>query len=254
MSGEQLRDDVAVGLVGMAVTSPTKDIVDVNDEICVILGYDRAELLIKSWAELTHPADLHASITHFTRVMSGEIDDYTIDTRWVRKDGDSIDVMISMRAVRRADGAIVHLVTLLQEVTERTRPEQSLRDAHEEPPHLVMGDGGSSEIAQEHVRRMLGRIEQSYSEPITLRSLADELHRQSAYLGGIFRRGVGMSVHEWLTRVRLDRASVLIREGVKVEAVSMLVGYRSKKNFYRQFKRRFGTTQFEHRNAARPQT
>jgi YesN/AraC family two-component response regulator len=102
--------------------------------------------------------------------------------------------------------------------------------------------------AQEHVRRMLDRIEQSYSEPITLRSLAAELHRQSAYLGGMFRREVGMSVHQWLTTVRLERASVLIREGIKVEAVSLLVGYRSKKNFYRQFKRRFGTTPFAHRN------
>jgi AraC-like DNA-binding protein len=107
---------------------------------------------------------------------------------------------------------------------------------------------------QEHVRRMLDRIEQSYSEPITLRSLATELHRQSAYLGGMFRRVVGMSVHQWLTTVRLDRASTLIREGVKVEAVSLLVGYRSKKNFYRQFKRRFGTTPFGHRHAARTQT
>ena len=105
--------------------------------------------------------------------------------------------------------------------------------------------------AEEHVRRMLNRIEQSYSEPITLHSLAAELHRQSAYLGGMFRRVVGMSVHQWLTNVRLDRASVLIRDGVKVEAVSLLVGYRSKKNFYRQFKRRFGTTPFEHRTAAR---
>jgi AraC-like DNA-binding protein/two-component sensor histidine kinase len=105
--------------------------------------------------------------------------------------------------------------------------------------------------AQEHVRRMLDRIEQSYSEPITLRSLSAELHRQSAYLGGMFRRVVGMSVHDWLTTVRLDRASTLIREGVKVEAVSMLVGYRSKKNFYRQFKRRFGTTPFEHRQGTR---
>ena len=104
--------------------------------------------------------------------------------------------------------------------------------------------------AHEHVRRILDRIDESYSEPITLQSLATELHRQSAYLGGMFRRTVGMSVHQWLTAVRLDRASALIREGVKVEAVSLLVGYRSKKNFYRQFKRRFGTTPCEHRNGS----
>lgn len=104
--------------------------------------------------------------------------------------------------------------------------------------------------AHEHVRRILDRIAESYSEPITLQSLSAELHRQSAYLGGIFRRTVGMSVHQWLTAVRLDRASALIREGVKVEAVPLLVGYRSKKNFYRQFKRRFGTTPSEHRNGS----
>jgi two-component system response regulator YesN len=104
--------------------------------------------------------------------------------------------------------------------------------------------------AQIHVRRMLDRIEQSFSEPITLRSLAAELHRQDAYLGTVFRREVGVPMHEWLTTVRLNHASALIREGVKVEAVSLLVGYRSKKNFYRQFRRRFGTTPFEHRHAS----
>jgi two-component system response regulator YesN len=82
-----------------------------------------------------------------------------------------------------------------------------------------------------------------------LHSLAKELHRQGAYLGAMFRREVGVPMRQWLTAVRLDHASVLIREGVKVEAVSLLVGYRSKKNFYRQFKRRFGTTPYEHRNA-----
>jgi AraC-like DNA-binding protein len=105
--------------------------------------------------------------------------------------------------------------------------------------------------AQVHVRRMLDRIEQNYAEPITLHSLAIELHRQSAYLGAVFRREVGVSMREWLTSVRLAHASELIREGTKVEAVSLLVGYRSKKNFYRRFKRRFGTTPFGHASACR---
>jgi AraC-like DNA-binding protein len=114
------------------------------------------------------------------------------------------------------------------------------------------GPGGVfMSAAQVHVRRMLDRIEQSYSEPITLHWFAADLHRQGAHLGAMFRREVGVPMREWLTRVRLDHAAALIREGVKVEAVSMLVGYRSKKNFYRQFKRRFGTTPFAHGIAAR---
>lgn len=108
--------------------------------------------------------------------------------------------------------------------------------------------------AQVHVRQMLHRIEQNYAEPITLRSLSSELHRQSAYLGAMFRREVGVPMREWLTSVRLAHASQLIREGTKVEAVSLLVGYRSKKNFYRRFKRRFGTTPFEHASVWRSRT
>jgi AraC-like DNA-binding protein/two-component sensor histidine kinase len=134
------------------------------------------------------------------------------------------------------------VVVTLPRVTARAQPPA----AESRPQHTP--------AAQEHVRRMLDRIERSYSEPITLRSLAAELHRQSAYLGGMFRRVVGVSVHQWLTTVRLDRASTLIRDGVKVEAVSLLVGYRSKKNFYRQFKRRFGTTPFAHRQGARSES
>ena len=61
-------------------------------------------------------------------------------------------------------------------------------------------------------------------------------------------------MREWLTSVRLAHASQLIREGTKVEAVSLLVGYRSKKNFYRRFKRRFGTTPVEHAGVWRSRT
>jgi YesN/AraC family two-component response regulator len=92
--------------------------------------------------------------------------------------------------------------------------------------------------AQLHVRRMIDLIEQSNSDPITLQFLAVTLNQQAAYLGALFRRELGVSVRHWVTRVRLDHSVRLIRDGVKIEAVALLVGYRSKKNFYRQFKRR----------------
>ena len=55
----------------MAITSPDKGWIEVNDEICEILGYDRSELLGMTWAELTHPDDLPADVAHFERVMAG---------------------------------------------------------------------------------------------------------------------------------------------------------------------------------------
>ena len=93
-----------------------------------------------------------------------------------------------------------------------------------------------------HVQTMIDVIERSYQQPITLHTLAAMLNRQSAYLGHLFRKETGMTVRQRLTSVRLERAAALIREGVKIEAVATVVGYRSKKNFYRQFRRHFATT------------
>jgi AraC-like DNA-binding protein len=52
----------------------------------------------------------------------------------------------------------------------------------------------------------------------------------------------GCGIHAYLVRTRMQRADELLRRGEKVEAVALLVGYKSKTNFYRQFKRHFDVT------------
>lgn len=92
------------------------------------------------------------------------------------------------------------------------------------------------------VRRMLDVIEREYANIVTLRTLSSAVGRQPAYLGRLFRHEVGATARDYLTRVRLEQAAKLIRDGVKIETVALSVGYRSKKNFYQQFKKRYGTT------------
>ena len=97
------------------------------------------------------------------------------------------------------------------------------------------------------VREMLEQIESGYSRAITLRSMSARFGKHPAYLGQVFHEEVGSSAREYLTRVRLERAAELIRDGVKIEAVALIVGYRSKKNFYQRFKRYYGTTPVRYR-------
>jgi AraC-like DNA-binding protein len=89
---------------------------------------------------------------------------------------------------------------------------------------------------------MLDEIHQHYNQHITLSVLAKALRRQSAYAGRLFRAEIGLTVHEYVTRARMVFGASQVRAGVKIEAVSLDLGYRSKKNFYRQFRRRFGMT------------
>ena len=102
------------------------------------------------------------------------------------------------------------------------------------------------------VRRMLDAIDRQYSEALTLRKVSAQVGRQPAHLGRLFRQQVGLTFREYLTRVRLERATGLIREGVKIEATALSVGYRSKKNFCQQFKRHYGTTPLPYRSQAVP--
>lgn len=128
-SEERFRRYFDLGLIGMAITSPMKGILEVNEKMCTILGYSRDDLLRKSWAELTHPDDLAADLFNFNKVMAGEMDGYTIDKRWLRKDGAIVDSNISVKAVRNEQGAVQYFVGLLEDITERKRSEYSLREA-----------------------------------------------------------------------------------------------------------------------------
>lgn len=131
-SEERFRRYFELGLIGMAMTSPDKGCLEVNDELCRILGYERDELLQIRWSDLTYPDDLAADTANFDRVMAGEIDSYSMDKRWIRKDGEIIDTIMAAKCVRRADGSVDYFIGLVQDITERKQAEESARKAHEQ--------------------------------------------------------------------------------------------------------------------------
>jgi PAS domain S-box-containing protein len=136
-SEERFRRYFEFGLIGMAITSGTKGCLEVNDRLCEILGYRRSELLRLTWPELTHPDDLAADVSHFNRVLAGEIDGYSIDKRFIRKDGEVIHATISVTCLRRPDSSIDAFLALIQDVTERKKAEEALRDAKEFSENLI---------------------------------------------------------------------------------------------------------------------
>ena len=99
------------------------------------------------------------------------------------------------------------------------------------------------------VQRAKSIIDERYAEPLTLQDLAAAVGRSKRHLGTLFGQQVGIAVHQYVTRVRLRHALELIRQGEKIEAVSLLVGYRSKANFYHHFRVQTGITPLAYRAA-----
>lgn len=125
-SEERFRKFFEQGLVGMAITSPEKVCLEVNDCLCEMLGYTRDELLGKTWDALTYPEDLGGNVELFRRAMAGEIDGYQIEKRFRRKDGRIVFASLSTKCVRTTEGSPDYFLTLIRDVTERKSAEERL--------------------------------------------------------------------------------------------------------------------------------
>jgi len=123
-SESTLRSYFELPLIGIAIASPGKGWIDVNNKLCDILGYERHELMQMTWIELTHPGEYEADLEQFNRLLAGTSEDYSMDKRFIRKNGEVIHTSMSVRCVRKADGSVDYFVTLVQDITERIRAEE----------------------------------------------------------------------------------------------------------------------------------
>jgi len=69
----------------------------------------------RQWAELVCPEDRSADDAHFRQVLEGVVHGYVADQRFVRKDGGTICASLSVRCLRKHDGAVDCILVLIQD-------------------------------------------------------------------------------------------------------------------------------------------
>jgi two-component system cell cycle sensor histidine kinase/response regulator CckA len=115
--------------IGMAQADPQSgQFVRVNQKMCAITGYSAAELLVMRVAELTHPDDRQQDGEKFGRVVRGGAPDYRMEKRYVRKDRAVAWVNVNMTVIRDAAGQPTRTMATIEDITERKRSEESLRE------------------------------------------------------------------------------------------------------------------------------
>ena len=113
--------------LGMAISSADKKWIDVNNTLCRMFGYSRDELLARTWADVTHPEDLDDNATLLEQVLSGERDSYSIEKRFIRKDGSTFHVKLSASVLRNENGSFEYMVTIINDITEWKNTEEALK-------------------------------------------------------------------------------------------------------------------------------
>ena len=123
-SEERFRRYFEDSLVAMAIVSPAKSWIVVNERLTHLLGYADEELRALTWEQVAHPDDLDKDLQEFNRMLAGDIDGYSIESRFLRKDRGVVHTILSMRLVRTADGTPEHCLAQLQDITERKQLDE----------------------------------------------------------------------------------------------------------------------------------
>jgi AraC-like DNA-binding protein len=91
-------------------------------------------------------------------------------------------------------------------------------------------------------------IDRRFAEHFQLRELARMVGCTSVRLRMLFKEEFGISLREYRTRARVLNAAKLVADSdVKIEAIAVLAGFRSKRNFYKAFRQVMGGTPSEFR-------
>jgi PAS domain S-box-containing protein len=136
-SEERLRGVFDSPAIGVAVLKPDGRFIEFNDAFNELCGYDATELRALNSLELTHPDDRDAMSALLTDLLNGSRSDFVIEKRYLRKDGSVIWVQNSVSLTHDKAGRPLHLVKLVQDITERKVAERRQRLLIDEINHRV---------------------------------------------------------------------------------------------------------------------
>jgi diguanylate cyclase (GGDEF)-like protein/PAS domain S-box-containing protein len=117
--------------IGMALVALDGSFMRVNRAFPEIVGRSAEQLLTLTFQDITHPDDLGPHAERALEVLAGERRSYRMEKRYLRSDGEEVWVMLSVSLVRSEDGEPLYFVSQIEDVTERRRSEDALRQAED---------------------------------------------------------------------------------------------------------------------------
>lgn len=157
-SEARFRSTFEQAAVGIAHVAPDGRWLRVNRKLCEILGYSREELLARTFQDITHPDDLDADLDYVRRMLAHQIDTYSMEKRYIRKDGGAIWINLTVALTRKPDGTPDYFISVVEDIRARKQAEAALSESDEKlklfiehaPAALAMFDRQMHYLAASH--------------------------------------------------------------------------------------------------------
>lgn len=131
-SEERFRTIFDYAPMSIALTDTRGRIIQTNRQFQEMLGYSREELLDMDIAEITPADDFDNEKQFFDKLRSREIDSFTIEKRYIRKDGAAIWASMTPSVLWDEDGEAEYIIGMIREITELKKQEEEKRRLQEQ--------------------------------------------------------------------------------------------------------------------------
>jgi PAS domain S-box-containing protein len=125
-SEEQFRATFNQAGVGIGHLTPDGRWIRINRKYCDIVGYSEEKLKTMTIGDITHPDDLEASMKNFRLLQEGKIENYSLEKRYIHKNGSIVWVNLTASMVKDAFGNPRFAVGVIEDITPRKHAEESL--------------------------------------------------------------------------------------------------------------------------------
>ncbi len=126
-SEERFRSTFEQAGVGIAHIAPDGRRLRVNQKLCDIVGYASEELLQMSFQDLTEPDNLATDVEGQRRLLAGEIATYSVEKRYIRKDGSRVWANLTASLVRDPAGEPDYFISVVEDISRRKEADETMR-------------------------------------------------------------------------------------------------------------------------------
>jgi PAS domain S-box-containing protein len=143
-SEEQYRMTFDLAAVGVCHVDLDGRWLRFNQKICEIAGYSREELMGMTYQEITHPDDLEADLNYVRQLVAGEIPNFSMEKRYIRKDGSTVWINLAVSLARETVpgdggdrlGRPKYMIGVVEDINDRKQAEFQLQQQASELSQL----------------------------------------------------------------------------------------------------------------------
>ncbi|WP_066381206.1 PAS domain S-box protein [Anabaena sp. CA = ATCC 33047] len=113
--------------VGMIEANLQGRFTRMNQKFGEIVGYSAAELLGRSFTTITHPEDIAVGEQQMQLLLSGEVQTFAREQRYIHKQGKSVWAYLTISLVLSLSGEPEYLIGVIQDISDRKHAEEILQ-------------------------------------------------------------------------------------------------------------------------------